>query len=63
MLVYHSRTGSLPPIAEWDKHIRVARKLSGYQTYYFSLTDSKPLDVDFEKVKSFEFFKKNENLC
>ncbi|MDR2766350.1 MAG: hypothetical protein LBB63_02705 [Holosporaceae bacterium] len=62
MLVYHSRDGSLPPIAEWSMYVRPARKLEGYQTYYFSLTDSKPLDIDFNRIKGFEAFQNGEEL-
>jgi CheY-like chemotaxis protein len=58
MLVSHNRNGQLPPISEWEKHIMPARRLEGYQTYYFALTDHKPLDIDFENIKSFESFQK-----
>ena len=59
MLVLHSRTGTLPPISQWDKYLRPARRLEGYQTYYFTFAESDMLDLDFEKIKSFSQFKKN----
>jgi hypothetical protein len=58
MLVSHRRTGELPPVSEWAKYVQPARKLEGYRTYYFSLTDSQYLDLDFKDVKSFELFQK-----
>jgi CheY-like chemotaxis protein len=62
MLVSHSRTGELPPVSEWAKYVQPAHKLKGYQTYYFSLTDSQYLDLDFKNVKSFELFKKTKKF-
>ena len=59
MLVLHNRTGTLPPISDWDKYMRPARRLEGYQTYYFSFADSDMLDLDFERIKSFNAYKKN----
>lgn len=59
MLVLHSRTGALPPISQWDKYLRPARRLEGYQTYYFAFAESDMLDLDFEKIKSFSQFKKD----
>ncbi|MDR1561258.1 MAG: hypothetical protein LBS23_02790 [Holosporaceae bacterium] len=53
MLVSHNRTGLLPPISEWDRYIQPARRLDGYHRYYFSLADSKRLDIDFENIKAF----------
>ncbi|MDR3187041.1 MAG: hypothetical protein LBT63_01240 [Holosporaceae bacterium] len=63
MLVSHSRTGKLPPVSEWAKYVQPARKLEGYQNYYFSLTGSQYLDLDFKEVKSFELFQKTEKIC
>lgn len=59
MLVLHSRTGTLPPISSWDKYLRPARRLEGYQTYCFAFAESDMLDLDFDKIKSFNQFKKN----
>lgn len=53
MLVSHDRSGLLPPISEWGKYLRPARKLEGYQTYYFSFADGSALDVDFDRIESF----------
>ena len=58
MLVFHSRTGALPPITEWDKYLRPARRLEGYQTYYFAFAESEMLDLDFGKIKSFNKFRR-----
>ena len=57
MPVFHSRTGLLPPINEWDHYLRPARRLDGYQTYYFSFADSGMLDIDAERIKSFHQFR------
>ncbi len=59
MLVLHSRTGTLPPISSWDKYLRPARRLEGYQTYCFTFAESNMLDLDFDQIKSFSQFKKN----
>ena len=59
MLVLHNRAGILPPISEWDKYMRPARRLEGYQTYCFSFAESDMLDLDFDKIKSFSDYKKN----
>lgn len=59
MLVLHSRTGTLPPISSWDKYMRPARRLEGYQTYCFTFAESDMLDLDFDKIKSFNHFKKH----
>ncbi|MDR0580540.1 MAG: hypothetical protein LBG04_00260 [Holosporaceae bacterium] len=58
MLVSHNCTGQLPPISEWERYIRPALRLEGYQTYYFSLAGPEALDLDFGKIRSFEQFKK-----
>ncbi|MDR0753227.1 MAG: hypothetical protein LBE95_00975 [Holosporaceae bacterium] len=58
MLVSHNCTGQLPPISEWERYIRPASRLEGYQTYYFSFAGPEALDLDFCKIKSFEQFKK-----
>ena len=60
MLVLHDRTGALPPISEWDKYMRPARRLEGYQTYYFSFAESEMLDLDFDRIKSFSDCKRNK---
>lgn len=57
MLVSHNRSGLLPPISSWGQYLRPARKLEGYQTYYFSFADGNILDLDFDKIKSFNRFK------
>ncbi|MDR2645734.1 MAG: hypothetical protein LBC04_00940 [Holosporaceae bacterium] len=59
MLVSHNCAGQLPPISEWEHHIRPALRLEGYQTYYFSLAGPEALDLDFGKIKSFNQFKKH----
>lgn len=59
MLVLHSRTGTLPPISTWDKYLRPARRLEGYQTYCFAFAESNMLDLDFDRIKSFSQFKKH----
>ncbi len=59
MLVLHNRTGTLPPISTWDKYLRPARRLEGYQTYCFAFAESNMLDLDFDRIKSFSQFKKH----
>lgn len=59
MLVLHNRTGALPPISEWDKYLRPARRLEGYQTYYFAFAESEMIDLDFVKIKSYSQFQKS----
>lgn len=59
MLVYHSRTGTLPPIDQWGNFLKPARRLEGYQVYYFAFADSSALDIDTDKVYSFENYKSN----
>lgn len=59
MLVYHNRTGTLPPIDQWGNFLKPARRLEGYQIYYFAFADSSALDVDTDKVYSFENYKSN----
>lgn len=59
MLVLHNRNGTLPPISSWDKYMRPARRLEGYQTYCFTFAESNMLDLDFDRIKSFNQFRKN----
>ena len=56
MLVCHNRNGTLPPIADWGNYLKPARRLEGYQTYYFAFTDCQSLDIDMDKIFSFERF-------
>ncbi|MDR2107354.1 MAG: hypothetical protein LBO73_02450 [Holosporaceae bacterium] len=58
ILVSHSRTGQLPPISEWGSYMKPARRLEGYQTYYFAFSGAESLDLDFDNIKSFDRFKK-----
>ncbi len=62
MLAYHNRRGALPPISEWKKYLVPARVLSGYQTYYFAIVDPAVLDIDFDKIKPFNQFKKSSGF-
>ena len=59
MLVYHNRAGTLPPISDWGNYLKPARRLEGYQTYYFAFADYHSLDVDLDKIYSFENFLKS----
>ena len=56
MLVCHNRYGTLPPVKEWGRYLMPARRLEGYQTYYFAFADSNYLDIDKEKIKSLDRF-------
>jgi CheY-like chemotaxis protein len=58
ILASHSRSSQLPPIATWENYLRPARKLDGYQTYYFASVDSALLDLDCDNIKSFDMFRK-----
>lgn len=60
MLVYHNRAGILPPINKWGNYLKPARRLEGYQTYYFAFADSSVLDIDIDKIYSFERFQSRE---
>lgn len=60
MLVSHNRFGQLPPMSDWERHLKPARELRGYQTYYFSFADPSFLDIDADKIVSFEQFKKTQ---
>jgi CheY-like chemotaxis protein len=59
MLVSHDRSGQLPPISEWGNYLKPARRLEGYQTYYFSFAGAESLDLDFDDIKSFDQFQKD----
>lgn len=63
MLVLHSRVGTLPPISSWGKYLRPARRLEGYQTYYFTFAGSDMLDLDFEKIASFRQFNQKHQMA
>lgn len=58
MIVSHNRLGALPPIAEWAKYLHPVDRIDGYQTYYFAMSAAK-LDLDFDKIVSFNSFKKS----
>lgn len=58
MIASHNRSGTLPPIAEWDKVIKPAIKLDGYQTYYYSLSNEQALDIDFNDICTLDGFLK-----
>ncbi|MBE6447230.1 MAG: response regulator [Alphaproteobacteria bacterium] len=57
MLVYHSRSGTLPPVSEWNKHLGPARRLEGYQTYFFNFTSGEALDIRRDNICSYQKFK------
>jgi CheY-like chemotaxis protein len=57
MLVSHNRSGQLPPLSEWENYLKPARRLNGYQTYYFSFAGAEALDIDFDNIKAFDKFK------
>jgi len=56
MLAVHNKDGMLPPIKDWGNYLQIARNITGYQTYYFSVIDSDYLDVKFEQIKTYEDF-------
>lgn len=58
MVVSHSRIGLLPPVSEWKKYLCPVEHIEGYQTYYFTLSDSIVPDLDSNEIKSFDLFKK-----
>jgi hypothetical protein len=58
MLAYHNRAGVLPPVVDWENFLVPAEHLNGDQVYYFSISNSLLPDLDFEKIKSFDAFKK-----
>lgn len=58
MLVCHNRNGALPPVSDWGNYLKPARRLEGYQTYYFAFADAQALDIDMDKIYSFEKFLK-----
>lgn len=62
MLVYHDRNGMLPPIESWEKYLQPARRLDGYQTYFYSFSDSSDLDLDFDRIASFNNFRKMKHV-
>ena len=39
MLVSHDNNGQLPPTSHWGDYLYPARKISGYETYYFSVQE------------------------
>lgn len=59
MLVHYNESGLLPPVKEWGRYLSPARKLTGYQTYYFSVSDSWPGDLS--KIKTYADFCKNND--
>ena len=59
MVVSHSRIGLLPPVSEWGKYLCPVEHIEGYQTYYFTLSDSIVPDLDNNEIKSFDLFKKS----
>lgn len=56
ILVSHNRNGQLPPISKWGEYLRPARRLDGFQTYYFAFETDNFLDVDFDKIVSFSTY-------
>jgi hypothetical protein len=64
MLVSHSCSGQLPPVSEWENYLKPARRLDGYQTYYFSFAGVEALDLDQSKIKTFsEFLVNRDSFC
>jgi CheY-like chemotaxis protein len=62
ILVSHNRFGQLPPIGKWGNYLKPARVLEGCQTYYFSFAEAKFLDIDFDRIKSFDSFLATQNV-
>jgi CheY-like chemotaxis protein len=56
MLVSHNCSGQLPPLEEWRNYLRPARRLDGYQTYYFAFGGAESLDLNLANIKSFDRF-------
>lgn len=54
MLVHYNEEGLLPPVKEWGLHLSPARKLTGYQTYYFSVSDS--WQGNLQEIKTYANF-------
>ena len=61
LIAFHDRLGTLPPIAEWAKHIYPATRIDGYQTYYCALNVAEP-DIDYKNVVSFNSYKKSRRI-
>lgn len=64
VLVSHSRVGKLPPVEEWKNHLRPAQQCSGARRNYYYFIDEHgkdiKLDVDFDKVVSYNQFKNSQ---
>lgn len=54
MLVHYDKAGLLPPVRDWGRYLSPARKLTGYQTYYFSVSDFEPENL--REVKTYADF-------
>lgn len=54
MLVHYNEAGLLPPVKDWGRYLSPARKLTGYQTYYFSVSDFEPENL--REVKTYADF-------
>ncbi len=57
MLVNYNQSGQLPPVIEWKKYLKPARRLEGYQTYFFNFSDSYNLNINIDKIKSYHDFR------
>lgn len=59
MLVHYSNNGTTPPVSEWGNYLYPAKKLDGYQTYYCTFNEISNVDIDHNKVRSFEEYINN----
>lgn len=57
MLVSHDNNGQLPPTSHWGDYLYPARKISGYETYYFSVQEGNEIRLPVDRIKSFAAFK------
>ncbi len=53
ILSWHDTTNEILSVSRWGEYLRPARRLDGYQTYYFSFEENPKLDIDFSQVRSF----------
>lgn len=60
ILSWHNAVNKTLSVDHWGEYLRPARRLDGYQTYYFSFEENPQLDIDISNIRCYSKYKSED---
>lgn len=60
ILSWHDAIDETLSISRWGNYLRPARRLDGYQKYYFAFEENPKFNIDFSQIRSFARYKSTD---